>query len=53
MACHREGNEMVIGAEMGGGGTGGRSGASRSVRRRGDGEERGRGGRGAKVVVSP
>lgn len=53
MACHREGSEMVIGAEMGGGGPGDGSGALRSVRGRGDGEERRRGGRGAKVVVSP
>ena len=53
MACHREGSEMVTGAEMGGGGTGDRSAASGSERGRGDGEEKGRGGRGAKVVFSP
>jgi hypothetical protein len=50
MACHREGSEMVIGAEIGGGGSGDGSGALCSVRGRGDGEEKGRG---AKVVASP
>ena len=53
MACHREGSEMVIGAEMGGGGTGDGNEASGSECGRGDGEEKGRGGRGAKVVLSP
>lgn len=53
MACHREGSEMVTGAEMGGRGTGDGSEASGSKRGRGDGEEKDRGGRGAKVVVSP
>jgi hypothetical protein len=53
MACHREGSEMVTGAEIGRGGTGDGSEASGSERGRGDGEEKGRGGRGAKVVLSP
>jgi hypothetical protein len=53
MACHREGSEMVTGADMGGGGTGDRREASGSERGRGDEGEKGRGNRGAKVVVSP
>lgn len=51
--CHREGSEIVIGAATGGGSDEDGSETSRSIRGRAGGEEGERGGRGAKLVLSP